>query len=79
MLKRVFAIVGIIFLLSLYIITFIFALTDNPNTMNLLGASFSATIVIPVLFWVAMLFFKGRKENLENKELMNEKKNGLSH
>lgn len=66
MIKRVLALIGIVLLVGLYAITLVFALIDNPNTMYLLGASIGATVVIPVLLWVAILFFKGREENKKN-------------
>ena len=65
--KRILAILGIIILVSLYVLTLVFALTDDPKSMNFLGLSIGATVVIPVLLWVAMLFFKGRDENKKNR------------
>lgn len=56
--KQILAIIGVIFLLSLYIITFIASFTASPNSTGLFMASIYATIVIPVLFWAYSLFYK---------------------
>lgn len=68
MIKRVLALIAIVLLVGMYAVTIVFALIDNPNTLNLLGASIGASVVIPVLLWVAILFFKGREENKKRLE-----------
>lgn len=73
MIKRILAIIGIILLVTMYALTLIFSLSNNTVANELLGASIAATIVIPVLLWVGILFFNGRNENkktLEKKEDM---------
>ena len=37
--KRLLAIIGILLLVSMYILTLVLALTDDPNTMNAFRAS----------------------------------------
>ncbi len=61
--KRIFAILGVVFLLSLYVITFIMAITDNSSTMKLFGASVIATVIIPALMWAYKIIY-----NLLNKK-----------
>lgn len=61
--KRVLAIVGILFLLSLYVITLVLALTDDPNTMDAFRASVYCTFLIPVLIWAYTFIYKLLKSN----------------
>ncbi len=61
--KQIFAIVGIILLVALYVSTVIFAIIDNPKTFTLLGASIAATIVIPVMLWVMGIFLRIAKKD----------------
>lgn len=56
--KRILAILGVIFLAGLYLLTLIFAITDNSNSMNFFAASVFATIVIPVLIWAYTFIYK---------------------
>ncbi len=58
--KKILAVIAIILLISMYGITIVFALIDNPKTMHLLGASVGLTILVPVIIWVFMMFFKNR-------------------
>lgn len=56
--KQILAIIGIILLVGLYVMTFIFAIIDNPNTMHMLGASLVATIIIPAGIWIIGIFVR---------------------
>lgn len=56
--KRILAIIGVIFLAGLYLLTLIFAITDNSNSMNFFAASVFATIVIPVLIWAYTFIYR---------------------
>lgn len=62
-LKRFFALLLIILLLAMYLSTLIFAIIDNPATMNLLKTSIAATIIIPVFLWVIKMFDGINKRN----------------
>ena len=55
-LKPVLAIAGVIALVSLYVVTFVFAIIDDPRTFRFLGAALGATIIIPVTIWVIGIF-----------------------
>lgn len=68
MTKRILAIIGIIILIGLYALTLIAAFSDSPNYFNYLIASVAATIVIPILLWIGIMFFKGREENKKNQD-----------
>lgn len=62
--KQIFAVIGIVFLVLLYISTLVFAILDNPATMNMLGLSIVMTIFIPTLIWVFEVFFRiSHKDN----------------
>ena len=70
-LRSITALLGIIILVGLYVLTFIFALIDDPNTMHLLGGPIAATIVIPIMLWVINTYIKISKRNrdqLKNKD-----------
>ena len=70
-LRSITALLGIIILVGLYVLTFIFALIYDPNTMHLLGGSIAATIVIPIMLWVINTYIKISKRNrdqLKNKD-----------
>lgn len=56
--KRILALLGVIFLISLYLITLLSALFAKENLMQLLMASIYATFVIPVLFWAYSSIYK---------------------
>lgn len=64
--KRMLAIIGIILLVSLYVITLVLALTDDPNTMAVFRASLYCTFLIPVLIWAYTFIYKLLKNNYGN-------------
>lgn len=66
--KQVLAIIGIILLVSLYVITLICAITDNTSTMQVFMASVFATVVIPVMIWAYSFIFRLIKKNSQEKE-----------
>ncbi len=61
--KRLLAIIGILLLVSMYILTLMLALTDDPNTMNAFRASIYCTVLIPVLIWAYTFIYKLLKNN----------------
>ena len=56
--KQILAILGIVVLVGLYILTLVFAITDNSSTQSLLAASIFATIVVPVLLWAYSFIYR---------------------
>lgn len=56
--KRLFALLGAIFLIVLYASTLIFALIDTDAAQNLLKASIACTILLPVLLYAFVLVYK---------------------
>lgn len=68
--KQILAIIGVIFLVGLYLTTLVVAIIDNTNGMVMLKASVVATIIIPVLMWAYALIYRltrGDKKNDESK------------
>lgn len=74
--KQILAIIGIILLVSLYVITLICAITDNTETMRIFMASVFATVVIPVLIWAYTFIYRLLKKNAKeaDEEASQEKK-----
>jgi cell shape-determining protein MreD len=66
--KQILAILGIVVLLSLYVITLVCAIVDNSNTMRMFQASIVASFIIPVLIWAYSFVYKMVKKNHEQKE-----------
>lgn len=60
--KRLFAILGVIILVSLYALTLIFALIDIPNWENFFFASLYATVIIPFLIFAYSFIYKLLKQ-----------------
>jgi len=56
--KRIIALIGAVVLALLYIMTLVFAITDNPNTMSFFKASVTLTIFIPVLIYAYQLVYR---------------------
>lgn len=79
--KQILAILGIVVLLSLYVITLVCAIVDNSNTMRMFQASIVASFIIPVLIWAYGFIYRLIKKSSkdaeehakENKESLKEK------
>ena len=65
--KQILAIIGIVLLVSLYVITLVLALTDDPNTMTVFRASLYCTFLIPVLIWAYTFIYKLLKNTYGSK------------
>ncbi|MDO4966238.1 MAG: hypothetical protein Q4E51_05970 [Lachnospiraceae bacterium] len=61
--KRVLAIIGVILILALYVLTFIFSIIDDPKTMSFFRASVAMTILIPVMIYGYQLVYRVLKGN----------------
>lgn len=55
--KRTAAIIGIILLLSVYLITFVLAFLDFPGSDRLFRIGIGATILVPILVWFYIWVF----------------------
>lgn len=52
--KQIAAIIGIILLVSLYVVTFIVACLDLPDKGHLFAACLVATVGVPILLWICI-------------------------
>jgi cell shape-determining protein MreD len=66
--KQFLAVLGIVFLLSLYVITLLCAIFDSSETMQLFQASVLATIIIPVLLWAYSFIYRLLKNHKDSDE-----------
>lgn len=64
--KQILAVIGIVFLVLLYLSTLICAIIDRTETMRLFQASIMATVIIPVLLWAYSFIYKLIKKNAKN-------------
>lgn len=66
--QRVLAIIAIILLLSMYVLSFIFALIHNSFARTMLKISIMGTAFIPILIYFLMMFFRltHKKDNSED-------------
>lgn len=67
--KQIIAIVGVVLLAGMYISSLILAIIGSPVALNLLRMSFLATIIVPILIYVILMFYKlsHKKSEPENK------------
>lgn len=56
--KRPLAVIGIIFLLSIYIIAIISAFSHHPEAKNWLMAAIFSTVIVPVLIYAIQLVYR---------------------
>lgn len=57
-LKQVLALIGIIVLVGLYVLTFIFSLLDFEGAANWFKVSLYSTIIVPILLYAYLLIYK---------------------
>lgn len=55
---RIIAMVGVVFLVLLYIVTLIAAITTSPASAGLFKACLGASILLPIMFWLYIRFAK---------------------
>ncbi len=53
--KRIFALLGVVILVAMYLITLVFALGSSPNANNMLMASIACTVIVPCLLYGMIL------------------------
>ncbi|MCR5144171.1 MAG: hypothetical protein K6B67_02545 [Lachnospiraceae bacterium] len=66
--RQIFAIIGIVLLVGLYVLTLVIAFIDPTATMSYLMAAIAATIMIPVVLWFLNVMIKSREKNKEQEE-----------
>ena len=63
--KQIIAITGVVLLAGMYITSLILAIIGSPMALNLLRMSFLGTIIIPILIYVILMFYKLSHKNSE--------------
>ena len=56
--KRILALLGALLLFALYAATLIFVLIGSARSMDFLKAAIACTILVPVLLYAYMLFYR---------------------
>ena len=62
--KRIAAIIGIALLAALYLVTLGLAIFGNENTTPWFMACIIATLIVPILIWVYLWFYKMLKKDV---------------
>lgn len=57
LLRKLLSLLTILTLLSLFILTFYFGITGNPNFFGILAL----TIILPVILWTLLVLFSSKK------------------
>jgi len=56
--KRLVALTGAIILALMYILTLVFAITDNPETMSMFKAALILTVIVPIFLYAYQLVYR---------------------
>lgn len=64
--KRIIALIGVAFLILLYIVTFIAAIFSSPSFKGLFVACLYSTIIVPILLYAFLMIGKILKKDKEN-------------
>ena len=66
--KRIFAILGVVILIGMYLVTLVLALVDNPHTFDLFKISVGLTILIPVLLWIYLAMYRYMEQRRQSNQ-----------
>lgn len=72
--KRIICLIGVIFLLGLYLTTLISAFFTTPATAGLFKACIFSTIVIPILLYAYLLIYRVLKNSNSHQDKNKSKK-----
>lgn len=64
--KRLIALLGVILLVLLYLSTLVFSLMDSEFASSMFKISIAGTIVIPVLLYAYLMFYRLSERNNED-------------
>lgn len=56
--QRIVAVLGVVFLLALYLVTLVAGLTTSPAAPELFKMCIGASILLPIMFWLYLRFAK---------------------
>lgn len=71
--KQISAIIVVVFLLSLYLLTFIGALTASKYSAALFQASLYSTVVIPIMIYLYMFVYRLLKKDSKDSTSLKDK------
>ena len=57
-LKRILAIIAVVILVLMYVVTLVFAITDNAATMSMFKASLAITMIVPIFIYANQLIYR---------------------
>lgn len=63
--KQILAIIGIVLLVSMYVITLVLAFVDKSAMSSWFMASLFCTAVVPILLWLVIRFLEWKKKDGE--------------
>lgn len=61
--RRILALLAVLLILSLYVLSIVFALMDSPAAQSLLLAALFTTVVVPAVLYGYMVYLKNRRRN----------------
>lgn len=70
--KRIMAVLGIVLLLGINILLVFAAGTASEDNMSTFNAAIVTMVLVPVLLWVYLFFYKIMKRRREESEVENE-------
>ena len=56
--QRIFAIVAVVLLIGMYLVTLIAGITTSPAAPELFKMSLGASVLLPIMFWLYIRFWK---------------------
>lgn len=68
--KQVIAITGVVLLAGMYVTSLILAIIGSPVALNLLRMSFLATIIVPIVIYVFLMFYKLSHKKNESEDIV---------
>lgn len=67
--KRILALLVVVFLISLYVATLIVSFFNSPQQGNMLKACIYSTVVIPIFLWTYALIYRVLKNKKQQETL----------
>lgn len=67
-LKRIFALIGALILIGMYVVTLVLGLTASPAAKDALMAAIACTVIVPCLIYGMMLVARVLDNRSQNEE-----------
>lgn len=68
--KQIVAIAGVVLLAGMYVTSLVLAIIGSPMALNLLRMSFLATIIVPILIYVILMFYRLSHKKSESEDIV---------